>query len=260
MRQFALLLALAYLTLGLNQPAEAWGKTGHRVTGAIADHYLSRKARRGIKRILGLEGLAEVSTWADFMRASPDEFWQREASPYHYVTVPEGKRYAEVGAPPQGDAVTALEKLSGMVRDEELSTEERALALRFIVHIIGDLHQPLHAGNGTDRGGNNFRVVFAGELTNLHSVWDTKLIDDEQLSYSEWVEWLQPKITDEQREAWWTADPLVWIGESTAIRDTIYPDDQFLDWSYGFNHMATVKQRLQMGGVRIAAYLNELFD
>ncbi|WDI30039.1 S1/P1 nuclease [Hyphococcus flavus] len=237
-------------------PAYAWGKIGHRVTGAIAVHYLSDNAKAAIESILGPEGLAEGSTWADFMRASPEDFWQMESSAYHYVTIPAGMTYAQAGAPPQGDAITAITKFTRTLKDPDASREDKALALRFIVHIIGDLHQPLHAGNGTDRGGNDFEVTYFGRETNLHAVWDSGMIDGEQLSYSEMTEWLVQKITPEEAADWMDINPVVWAAESAAIRDTIYPADPELRYGYVFNHIDTVKLRLSQAGVRIAAYLN----
>lgn len=239
--------------------ALAWGKEGHRVIGAISQQHLDARAEAGVRQILGAETLAEASNWPDFMRSDPSEFWQKTASPWHYVTVPAGKTYVEVGAPPEGDAVTALKRFAATVRDPKASLADKQLALRFIVHIVGDLHQPLHVGNGTDKGGNDVRVTFFGRSTNLHAVWDSALVDDEELSYTELTAWLSARITPEQLTAWSTPDPLVWIGESAAIRDTIYPDAPALSYAYVFKTKAIVEQRLAQGGVRLAAYLNQLF-
>lgn len=251
-----ILLMAQCAALFASGPAFAWGKIGHRVTGAIADRYLSDEARAAIAEILGPEGLAEGSTWADFMRASPEDFWQLESSPYHYVTIPVGQTYADAGAPPQGDAITAIHQFTRTLKDPAASREEKALALRFIVHIIGDLHQPLHAGNGTDRGGNDFAVTYFGRESNLHRVWDSGMIDDEQLSYSEMTEWLAQKITPEEVAEWTDINPVVWAMESAAVRDTIYPDDPNLSYAYVFEHIDMVKLRLSQAGVRAAAYLN----
>lgn len=251
-----LIICFALLATG---NAYGWGKTGHRVTGAIAEQYLSPDARRSIAAILGVESLAESSTWADFMRASSDEFWQREASPYHYVTIPAGQSYSEVGAPEEGDSITALAKFAQTLKDPQATQQQKQLALRFSVHIIGDLHQPLHVGNGTDRGGNDFLVTFFGEVTNLHAVWDTKLVDDEELSYSEMAEWLSARITPALASEWSEPDPLIWIAESAQIRDDIYPEQRDIRWDYIFEHRQTMRTRLSQAGVRMAAYLNDLF-
>ncbi len=238
----------------------AWGQIGHRITGKIAEDYLSDSARVAVEALLPNESLAEASSYADEQRSNPSEFWQVVAGPYHYVTVPEGKHYHEVGAPEQGDSVTALAQFRATLLDKDASLEQKQLALRFIVHIIGDLHQPLHAGNGTDRGGNDVKVRFFWEDSNLHRVWDSQMLDRRQLSYSEWADWLGRKITQQHVEQWWESDPVVWITESTEIRDTIYPTDaNNMSWDYLYQHIPTVSMRLQQAGVRIAAYLNEVY-
>jgi hypothetical protein len=252
-----LLASLLLITVTPN--VLAWGQTGHRVTGAIAEQHLTDKAKATIKKILGSESLAEASTWPDEMRSNPADFWQKTASPYHYVSVPEGKTYAEVGAPAQGDSASALKKFSTILKDKNSTKEQKQLALRFIVHIIGDLHQPLHAGNGTDRGGNDVRLKFFGQDSNLHRVWDSGLIDRQNLSYTEMTDWLSRRITKKLAKEWKVADPQVWITESTKIRDTIYPDSDNISWDYNYQNINTVKTRLSQGGIRIAAYLNELF-
>ena len=227
---------------------------------------MTRHTRREVRRILGVEGIAEASTWPDFERSNPDDFWQKEAGPFHYVTVPPGKTYAEVGAPPEGDAVTALHRFAATVRDPRANPEAKALALRFIIHIVGDLHQPLHAGNGTDKGGNDVKVRFFRDDTNLHAVWDSGLIDQEQLSFTEMAAWLFPRLTPAERRDWRTTDPAVWIGESVRLRDRIYPapaatpgEPVKLGNDYVFAWTASRDRRLEQAGVRLAAYLDALF-
>ena len=237
----------------------AWGQTGHRVTGKIAELYLTPEARASINLILENESLAEVSTYADENRSNPDEFWQKVAGPFHYVTVPKGKTYQEVGAPPQGDSYTAILMYSDVLKDSKASREDKQLAIKMLVHIIGDLHQPLHAGDGTDRGGNDVKVEFFWSDSNLHRVWDSGLIDRKQLSFTEWYEFLAPKISDDLAKKWHTTDPLVYIQESAEIRDTIYPDSDKLSWQYLYDHTPVMNTRLQQAGVRIAAHFNDIF-
>ncbi|WP_299072216.1 S1/P1 nuclease [uncultured Paraglaciecola sp.] len=236
--------------------ALSWGKTGHRVTGAIAQQHLTSKAQLAIDKLLENETLAEVSTYADEMRSHPSKFWQETASPWHYVNVFDGKTYAEVAPPPEGNAVTALEMFTKQLKSKQTSLAEKQTALKFIVHIIGDLHQPFHAGNGKDRGGNDVKLKFFWEDSNLHRVWDSGLIDQQKLSYSEWTDILNRKISEKQANQWKEIDPKVWIAESAKIRALVYPDQDKLSWEYQYQNLPTVKQRLQMAGVRIAAYLN----
>ncbi len=256
----ATLLAATLLT---PNAALAWGQTGHRVVGEIADSRVSGKTRAEIAQILGNEDLAQISTLADEEKSNPAPFWQEEASPWHYVTVPEGKTYSEVGAPPEGDAYTALERFTATLRDPSATRDEKKLALHFVVHIVGDLHQPMHAGNGTDRGGNDTKVIWFGDATNLHSVWDGRLIDSRNLSYTEYAHWLGRAITPAQTISWWNHDPLVWIAESTGLRDTVYPEAEAetprLGYAYQYRHLGEAERRLQQGGVRLAAYLDWVF-
>lgn len=258
MRRFILALLCWAVPAG---PALAWGQTGHRTTAAIADKHLSGVARANVRLLLGTESLAQAATWPDDMKSDPAEFWQRTASPWHYVTVPTGRTHIEVGAPPEGDAVTALARFAQVLRDPDASADDKRLALRFTVHIIGDLHQPLHAGRPGDRGGNDVRVSWFGDPTNLHSVWDSGMIDSRQLSHSELAGWLAGNITPEQVIAWSNADPEVWIAESVALRETIYPSGPSpkLSYAYAYQHGAELDGRLGRAGVRIAAYLNKLF-
>ena len=251
----------AFLTLFITSPAFGWGQTGHRITGAIAQQYLSPLSQAAVAELLPNSSLAEAATYADEMRSDPDEFWQKTSPPWHYVTIAKGKSYVEVGAPEQGDALTALNHFTNVLKSKTSTIEEKRLALRFVVHIIGDLHQPLHAGNGTDRGGNDVKVRFFWQNSNLHRVCDSQMLDQRKLSYTEWTDWLTAHITPENIRAWATTDPLVWIEESIKIRDEIYPTDaNNMSYDYLYNHLPTAKQRLQMAGIRLALYLNQTFD
>lgn len=252
-----LLIALAVVVAALPSPAMAWGKTGHRVVAAIADHHLSGLARAHIREILGVENLPEAANWPDEMRSDPHPFWQKTSSPWHYVTVG-GMTYDR--APPEGDALGALHFFRKMVLDPNTSLEHRQLALRFIVHIIGDLHQPLHNGRPGDRGGNNVKVKWFGRDSNLHAVWDTGMIEETGYSYTELTERLVRHTRSEDVIAWWNPKATDWIAESVQIRERIYPENPELGYEYIYRHQPTVDLRLKQGGVRLAAYLNAMFD
>lgn len=256
MRRFILALLCCALPAS---PAFAWGQTGHRVTGAIAENYLSGVARANVRLLLGPESLAQAATWPDEMRSDQAEFWQKTADPWHYVTVPAGSTHAATGSPPEGDAVAALARFAETLRNPASSPPDKRLALRFVVHIIGDLHQPLHAGRPGDRGGNDVKVTWFGDPTNLHSVWDSKMLDSRQLSHSELAGWLAGSIAPEQVIAWSNPDPEAWIAESVALRETVYPADPKLSYAYPYRHRDALDGRLSRAGVRIAAYLNRVF-
>jgi hypothetical protein len=236
----------------------AWGQTGHRVTGGIANEYLSDKARLAIEKILPNESLAEASTYADEMRSNPSKYWQKTASPFHYVTIPKGQKYEK--APKQGDSLSALKKFKKVLLNKKASREDKQLALRFTIHIIGDLHQPLHVGNGTDRGGNNRKLSFFRANSNLHRVWDSGMIDQKKLSYTEWTKWLNQKISSDDLKTWYQADPMIWVEESAAIRPGTYPESDSISYDYLYHNLPIIKERLQKAGIRIAAYLNEIYE
>jgi len=254
------MLALLALPLLAATPAQAWGPIGHRITGAIADRNLSGASRAQVQALLGMEDLAQAATWPDDMKSDPADFWRKTASPWHYATVKTGAEYHPSDAPKEGDAVTALKRFTATLRDASAPVEDRRTALRFIVHILSDIHQPLHVGGGDDRGGNDVKVAFFGAATNLHSVWDSGLIEQRALSYSEYADWLSRSITPAQTLEWSASGPATWMRESIALRKTIYPIDPNLSWDYVYQHRGEVDDRLRRGGVRIAAYLNALFD
>jgi hypothetical protein len=272
-KAFAALAAAATL---LPSPALAWGKTGHRVVAAIADTQLSGLARAHVEQILGPgESLDEAATWPDDMRADPSPFWQKAASPWHYVTL-NGTTYDH--APPEGDALEALGRFSKMLQDPNASLADKQLALRFVVHLVGDLHQPLHAGKCCDKGGNDVKVTWMGKPTNLHAAWDSSIVDEEQLSFSELAAKLERHISPSDVIAWSDVNPRNWVTESAELRDRVYPTAADMpklvkdkkrrkrqpvlpDLSYGYVYRFTpvMERRLSQAGVRLAAYLNAIF-
>ncbi|MBV1879487.1 MAG: S1/P1 nuclease [Pseudomonadales bacterium] len=252
----------SFILLSASCTVFAWGQTGHRITANIAERNLSQSAKQAIAGLIPNESLAEMSTYADEMRSNPGYFWQTTASPWHYVTVPEGKAYQS--APAQGDAVTALVLFRRILQDDQAAEVDKRRALRFIIHIVADLHQPLHVGNGRDRGGNKRPVKFMGSGSNLHRVWDSDVIESKKLSFSEWSSWLGPKITVAEAAQWRQTNPLVWIAESQKIRGLIYAElaaskTSSLSWDYIYFSMPIIKKRLQQAGIRISSYLNELY-
>lgn len=252
-------------------PAAAWGPIGHRVSADLAGRNISGHTRAEIELILGKEGLEEAATWPDEQRSNPGPFWQETAGAYHYVTLPTGRTVDMLEHPPEGDAITALEQFTGVLRDPAASREDKALALRFVVHIVADLHMPLHVGKEGDRGGNDFKVLWFEEPTNLHWVWDEGMILRQQLSYSEYAVRLERRTTPGEVIAWWDADPAIWIAESVELRDRLYPvtggeqglgtegSPVMLSWQYQYDWMPSVELRLQQSGVRLAAYLDRVF-
>lgn len=252
-------ITLSFLLLA-SGTVYAWGPQGHRITTRLAEPYLSEPTKLAIREILGNEDLARASTWVDIMRSHPSPYWQDRAGAYHYVTVPPGQLYADVGAPTWGDAMTALTGFRRTLADPDSTLAEKQLALRFSIHIIQDLHQPLHVGNGKDRGGNQFEVRFLGKNTNLHRVWDSDLLKSAGRGEADWVRYLRRQTTPEYASAWMQTDPNTWIAESATLRDQVYPDTHDIRRGYIKQHLPAMEQRLRQAAIRTAAYLNELLD
>ncbi|WP_317043459.1 S1/P1 nuclease [Nonlabens spongiae] len=174
--------ALIAFTISYSCVAEDWGKTGHRTTAAIATQHLTKKVKRNISKLLDGASLATVSTFADEIKSDSK---YRSLGPTHYVNIPFEKTYDSHPKSEKGDIIVAIDKAIAILKSKTTSNEEKAFQLKMLVHYIGDLHQPLHVGLKVDKGGNDFQVRWFNKGTNLHSVWDTKMIESYGMSYSE---------------------------------------------------------------------------
>ena len=162
--------------------AFSWGKTGHRVVGQIAMNHMSKKALKNVQSVLGNEDVAIVANWMDYVKSEQDK---RYMNPWHYCTIHQGEEYA--GAPEEGDAIQKIHQFIDELKTKNFTVDEQ-FALKSLIHLVGDIHQPLHVGNGEDKGGNDVKVTFFGDKSNLHRVWDSDMIDFEQLSYQEYAQ------------------------------------------------------------------------
>lgn len=253
MKKALLIIAIVFASNSLF----AWGKTGHRVVGNVAYQHLTPKAKKNIQSILRHEHLNMVGNYMDFIKSDKKNDFM---SSWHYCTVPDGKTYDEVGAPDEGDAVVTVERLIAELKSKEFTYESELENLKYLVHIVADMHQPLHVGNGEDRGGNDVKLEFMWKKSNLHRVWDSGLIDYQQLSFSEYTQWINHTSEDQVRQ-WQSEGTRVWLEEAMNYRDGIYelPDDGKLSWVYNYTHIATVNERLLKAGVRLAGILNEIY-
>lgn len=250
-------LSILALLFGLSVHAFAWGPTGHRVIGLIAEKHLTKKARKNVEWVLKNETLAEVSTFMDFIRSDNTK---AHMSPWHYMTIPDGQTYAEAATPEEGDVYVTMQRLIKELKSKKFSDEDEVFALKCLVHLIGDVHQPLHVGNGEDKGGNDVKVEFFWSDSNLHRVWDSGIIDEQKYSYTEYVDWIN-HATDNQKDEW-GADPMMtWIIESMEFRNQCYdmPENKKINYRYVYDNIDLVNQRLLQAGIRLAAVLNEIY-
>ena len=235
-----------------------WGQVGHYTTGHIAAQLLSDKAASEVERVLDGNSLAEVSVWMDDVRSDPNF---RYMSPWHYCTIPEGMTYEEAGTPEEGDILWALDKVTSELKEGGLTPEQEAINLKVLVHLVGDLHQPLHVGNGTDRGGNDADVQWFGQNSNLHRVWDTQMIMGKVLSFKELADFIDDQLTQDQIEEWQSTDWYDWAIESSSLLPQVYdiPENGRLGYEYSFHNFDTVELRLLQAGVRMAGVINDIY-
>jgi len=240
-----------------------WGMTGHRIVGEIADNYLTAKARTAVKEILGTESLAMASNWADFIKSDSSFNY---LSPWHYINIKGGLNHDEFQKLLQADtAADAYTKLNFIVRElknKQLATDKKLMYLRLLIHIVGDIHQPLHVGHSEDLGGNRIKVLWFSDSTNLHSVWDDRLIEFQKLSYTEYTKAINH--TQKKKIITWQKQPRIeWFFESYQIAGKIYngitQSNQKLSYRYNFDYVDVLNQQLLKAGVRLAALLNEIF-
>ncbi|QCR25057.1 S1/P1 nuclease [Pontibacter sp. SGAir0037] len=256
-------ILLVGLFLYLPLQTMAWGMLGHRIVGEIADLHLSRKARKQVQQILGTESVAIASNWADFIKSDPAYNY---LNTWHYINFEEGMSHEAIDAYLAQDTVTdAYTKLNFMIQElknKQLPLEQKQMYLRLVIHIVGDMHQPMHAGRPGDLGGNRIRVSWFNQPSNLHRVWDEQLIEYQQLSYTEYVKAIN-HTTKKQTQEWQKQPINQWLFESYVLADQLYKEieqpEQKLSYAYNFRHVYSLNEQLLKGGVRLAGVLNEIF-
>ena len=289
-----LLLALA-LTSIASVSMHAWGSQGHRIVGLIAADRLTPIARDNVRWLLDGQSLADVASWADTITSE-----QQQTSLWHYVNVPadasgydrdrDCPRQPGVAAGSRGDrwrdcVVDRIAYWEERLADRKLDRADRATALKFVVHFIGDLHQPFHA-LGNDRGGNNVRVRVFGESDcgpsttrgaalslsngasgtapkpspcNLHGVWDSRLIGHRDIDDREYVAALRKLIVDKRWASAPAGTPAQWAEQSWQLaKEALVQPDTNIDESYYRRHIRVIDERMALAGLRLAATLNRV--
>ena len=242
-------------------PLAAWWAEGHRIVAAIAEQRLNPKARAAVAAILP-EGqtLESVSAWADEVRKE-----RRETGPWHYIDIPTDAARGDWApyCPEEGCVMRIIPRLIATLRDTAAPREQREEALRFLVHFIGDMHQPLHAGERHDRGGNSVHVSFEGHPLNLHAAWDGKLLEAWFRQDPAAEQRLRQGAPPRDREALsaGTLDDWIWQSQAAA-RDHVYaPLDRCqcltLDQAYLEQAIPVLRTQLLRAGERLGRVLNE---
>ncbi|MFZ5877446.1 MAG: S1/P1 nuclease [Nitrospirota bacterium] len=259
--------AAAALALSGSSPALAWGDKAHQVVAVIAESHLTPPARDQVQALIGPSRLRDVAMWADQIRTQ-----RPDSKRWHYVNIPlDRAEYVpakDCARPRAGDCVVeAIARFERVLADYDRPRAERAEALRFVTHFVADLHQPLHAADHRDGGGNDVKVVFFGAVLrpggrapwNLHAVWDSGLIERRGLSVSKYVQRLTRQLARQSINDLVAGSVVDWALEShRAAGDTAYrlPPDRVLGDEYADMAFPVIDDLLAKAGVRLAKVLN----
>ncbi|MBC6112702.1 S1/P1 nuclease [Pedobacter fastidiosus] len=240
----------------------SWGVVGHRAIGKIAQNHLSKRASAAVKDLLGSENLAMVSTYPDEIRSYKQFAY---TAPWHYVNLPEGLSYEDftmqLKTMDKPNIYKAIINCIADLKDPSKSKQDKVFALKFLAHLVGDIHQPMHTGHSEDSGGNGIKIKLMRKEGNLHGLWDSGLIDYAGLSYNELATECDTINKKEARD-WQKDEPTKWAFESYQITAQLYVEaaqNPEFDYDYYPKHSEIIKQRLAQAGLRLAALINEIY-
>lgn len=258
-KTFLFLILLLVFQPIISANSSDWGPTGHRTIGEIAEKHLTKKAKKQIEDLLQGQGLAFVSTFGDEIKSDDkyDKFYT-----WHYVNFPFDTKYENSKKDKNGDIVTGIAHCIKVLKDENSSEEDKVFYLKFLVHLIGDLHQPLHVGRKEDKGGNDIKLLWHYKKTNLHRVWDSDMIEFYNMSYSELSNNTRG-LSKAQVEQIAQGSILDWTYESQKLAKKIYKSakpDEKLSYRYSYEHFDLVRSQLQKSGIRLAKVLNDIYE
>ena len=264
-RHLACAAALVLLALLSARPVSAWGWIGHRVVARMAEERLNARTRAAVAGILGPGAkLADVSTWAD------EQQELTKTGPWHSVNIPlEETRYNPRYCPPPGCIVGKIVEFGGVLRNPAAGKSEKQRALKFLIHLIADLHQPMHVGDNGTRGGNLLQVRFYGEGSNLHKVWDYQIMERHTKNLGVWLWDLTFEANPKRVAEWSKGTPEEWATESLNLAKSAYrlPGSQAwilpgtnLGTRYSGASLPGIRKQLAKAAIRIAWVLNGIFS
>ncbi|SIL88802.1 Endonuclease [Mycobacteroides abscessus subsp. abscessus] len=252
MKRLGALVVAATLLLVTAPLAAAWGPQGHNIVGAVADAKLSPAARAEVSRLLAGEAtptLAGVAKWADQVRPS-----RPETAPWHYADIAENNcQYAPaVNGDNGNNVIEAIRTQTAILGDTTKTDAERTEALKFVVHFVGDIHQPMHDAYARDRGGNDIPLTYNGRSTNLHSVWDSGLLNTRGLSDAQYAQVIEGLPAPDLG----SADPVDWAQDTCQIAIGVYPSTSTIGTDYTNQYRPVAEAQLRLAGERLARLLN----
>lgn len=252
------LLLLACCLLA-TRSALAWGQKGHDVTAYIAECRLTPKAAKQIDKVLGGHSSVYYANWLDNASNTPEYAYSKT---WHYLNIDEGETLDTMPKNPKGDVLEAVTTLIEQLKSGSLAPEEETLALKMLIHLVGDMHCPMHTGHLSDRGGNQRPVMMFSNASNLHSIWDSALPEAaHRWSYTEWQQQLD-RLSKEEVAAVQAGTPRDWLLETAGICAEIYdftPEGTRVSYDYIAKYTPVIEQQFLRGGLRLARLLNEIY-
>lgn len=252
-----------YLLLGLcllfARGAFAWGQKGHDVTAYIAECHLTPEAAEKVHKALGGYSPVYFANWLDFASYWPEYAYTKT---WHYLNVDEGETIESMPKNPKGDVLKAVTEITEKLKSGKLTPDEETLNLKMLIHLVGDMHCPMHLGRLSDLGGNRRPVRFFNRETSLHSAWDTNLPEAvHNWSYTEWQEQID-RLTDDEAMLIQAGEPYDWLKETHAICVGIYedsPEGTKISYDYVYKYTPVIELQFLRGGYRLARLLNEIY-
>lgn len=258
--------SLTILVISVLLPAnlQAWSMTGHRVIAEIAQQNIQPKTNKKINSLLDGLPMAYWANWSDFIKSDKEGEWDHTHT-WHYVNAPDNLSkndfIAYIKKVKEDNIYSEIPKLVKVIQDNVSSPEQKRVSLIFLIHLMGDIHQPMHVGRKEDLGGNKIFVLWFDEPSNLHAVWDDKLISYEKYSYTEYANILNV-LTKDQKKALRKGSLEDWLFESYTYANEIYSsvsDGDKLMYEYSYKYKSVLELQLQRGGLRLAAVLDMIF-
>lgn len=252
------------IMLSMALPSFGWGQKGHDVTAYVAECNLKNCVRKKVQRLLGNHSLVYYANWLDNASHTPEYAY---TSTWHYANVDEGMTYETMEKLPSGDVITAVNDLTaklkaGRRKEGRLDPETEALYLKMLIHLVGDMHCPMHAGRRTDRGGNSVPVKFFNSQRKLHGIWDSDIVESaHKWSYSDWHEQVD-RLKRREKKFVVDGTPLEWFNETHAAAMQIYEDtpaETVVSYDYIAKYAPVVEEQFMKGGLRLARLLNEIY-
>lgn len=239
--------------------AMAWSQKGHDVTAAIAEHHLTPEAAAAIDSLLDGRSIVYWANWLDNASHTPEYAYSKT---WHYRNVDANETYSTARVAPDGDVVSAIQLNMSTLRNPQTPKADKALALKMLVHLVGDLHQPLHMGHASDLGGNTIKVKFFGQEKNLHSVWDGSLLESaHRWSYTEWADQLD-RLSEMQQKLLQAGTVDDWAARNVDLAAKVYrntPAGTNLSYDAVAYWAPVIEDQLLAGGLRLARLLNDAF-